>query len=91
MPNFGIKQPVVCGIMSQDSTFTGLLALESFGNQIRILNLDFHRQFISGFLSEQAGRCHFQECVPLSGESYLGRMPGGFRFGQITSQGIQMF
>ena len=62
MPNYGIKQPVVCGIMrSQVSTLAGLLALESFGSQIQILKLDFLRQFISGFLSEQAGRC------PLSG------------------------
>ena len=54
-------------------------------------SVDFHRQFISGsYLNKQEGS-HFQECVPLSEESYLGRMPGGFRFGHITSQGIQIF
>ena len=74
MSNYGIKQPVVWGIMrSQDSTLIGLLALESFGSQIRILNLfGFHKQFISvSYLNKQGG-AHFQECVPLSEESYLG-------------------
>ena len=67
MHNYGIKQPVVCCIMrSQDSTLTGLLSLESFGSLIRILNL-----LIS---TDRLLQC-FQECVSLSEESFLGRMP----------------
>ena len=91
MPNYGIKQPVVCGIMrNQDSTLTGLLALESFGSHIRILNLliSTDSSSVVSYLNKQGGT-HSQECVPLSEESYLGQRPGGFRFGQITFQGIQ--
>ena len=44
-------------------------------------SVDFNRQFISGFLNKQGGT-HFQECE----ESFLERMPGVFRFGQITSR-----
>ena len=91
MPDCGIKQPVVCGIMSQGSTLTGLLALESFRNQLLNLNLLISTDSSSmiAYLNKQGGT-HFQKCVPLSKESYLGQMPGGFTFGQITSQGIQM-
>ena len=93
MPNYGIKQPGVCGIRkSQDSTLTGLLALESFESQIWILNLliSTDSSSVVSYLNKQGGT-YFQECVPLSEESLLGRMPGWFRFGRITSQGIQMF
>ena len=38
-------------------------------------SVDSYRQFFSGFLSEQVGRYPFQECVSLSEESFLGRMP----------------
>ena len=78
MHNYGIKQPVVCGIMRrQDSTLTGLLALESFGSQIGILNLliSTDSSSVVSYLNRQGGT-HFQECVPLSAESFLGQMPG---------------
>ena len=93
MPYYAIKQPVVCGIRKgQDSSLTGLLALESFESQIWILNLliSTDRSSVVSYLNKQGGT-HFQECVPLSEESFLGRMPGGFRFRQVASQGIQMF
>ena len=93
MPNCGIKQSVVCGIMkSQGFTLTGLLALESLGSQILNLNLlvSTDSSSVVAYLNKQGGT-HSQKYVLLSEESYLGRMPGGFRFGQITSQGIQMF
>ena len=75
------------GIMkSQDSTVTGLLALESFGSQILNLNLliSTGNSSVVVYLNKQGGT-HSQRGVPLSEESYLGRMPGGFRFGQITN------
>ena len=71
---YGIEQPVVCCIMrSQDSTLTGLLPLESFGSLIRILNLlvSTDSSSVVSYLNKQGGT-HFQECVPLSEESFLG-------------------
>ena len=79
LPNYGIKQPVICGMMrSQDSTLTGLLALESFGSQIRILNLliSTDSSSVVSYLNKRGGT-QFQECVPLSEESFLAGMPGG--------------
>ena len=63
MPNYGIKQPVFCGIMkSQDYTLTGLLALESFESQIWILNLliSTDSSSVVSYLNKQGGT-HFQE------------------------------
>ena len=92
MPNYGIKQPVVYGIMkSPDSTLTGLLTLESFESQIWILNLliSTDSSSVVSYLNNQGGT-HFQECVPLSEESLLGRMPGCSDL-ESKIQGIQMF
>ena len=38
-------------------------------------SVDFHRQFFSGFLSEQVGRYPLSGMFSLSEESFLGRMP----------------
>ena len=78
MPNCGIEQPGVCGIMkSQVSTLTGLLALESLGSQILNLNLLISTDSsVIVYLNKQGGT-HSQKCAPLSEGSYLGPMPGG--------------
>ena len=57
---------------SQDSTSTGLLALESFGSQIQILNLliSTNSSSVVSYQNKQGG-AYFQECVPLSEELYL--------------------
>ena len=70
MRNYGIKQPVVCCIINRATTITIIWKSDSDSKSV-----DFHRQFFSGFLSQQVGT-HFQECVLLSEESFLGRMPG---------------
>ena len=53
-------------------------------------SVGFHRQFFSGFLSEQAGGYPLSGIFPYLKNHSLDECQG-FRFRHITSQGIQMF
>ena len=60
MRKYGIKQPVVCCIINRATTIRIIWKSDSDSKSV-----DFHRQFFSGFLSEQVGR------YPLSGMCFL--------------------
>ena len=64
----------------------------SFVSQIWILNLliSTDSSLVVSYLNKQEGS-HFQECVPLSEESFLGRMPGGSDSGRSLPRESKCF
>ena len=70
MCNYGIKQPVVCCIINRATTIRIIWKSDSDSN----LLISTDSSSVVSYLNRYRGT-HFQECVSLSEESFLGRMP----------------